>query len=133
MLREVDREFLTEQGYRFAEYPAGGMTLLVIEGYELPAGYDPPAVDLLLQIPSSYPDGKIDMWWVHPHVVFAASRRRPVNADVTQSFAQFAPEPGRVWQRFSRHPQWRPGVDDLRSFLRALRSTLENEARQVAA
>jgi hypothetical protein len=133
MLRKVDIDFLDAVGFRYSTYAQGAATLLVIDDYELPPGYNPSGVQLLLQIPSSYPDGKIDMWWVYPYVVFSSTGVEPVSAQVRQAFAGYTPEPGRKWQRFSRHPKWRPGVDDLASFLRAVRSTMECEARQVVA
>jgi hypothetical protein len=133
MLRAVDRKVLDDQGFSFKEYARGEMTLLVISDYVLPGGYEPATTDLLLQIPSSYPDGKIDMWWVFPHVTFARTGQMPVNANVFETFAAFTPDPARSWQRFSRHPEWRPGTDDLRGFMRAVRMTLEAEARQAAA
>jgi hypothetical protein len=40
---------------------------------------------------------------------------------------------GRSWQRWSRHfadSPWRPGIDDLQSFYRLIKTTLE---REVAA
>ena len=95
--------------------------------------YSPLAVDLLLQIPRDYPDAALDMWWVFPEVRFERTSSRPTNTDVFQPFAGFAPEPTRQWQRFSRHPQWRLGVDGLRSYLASLRSTMETEARRLAA
>lgn len=133
MLREIDREFLDAEGYRYSTYGEGANTLLVTENYELPPGYEPQTVELLLIIPSTYPDGQIDMWWVYPYVVFARNRVEPVNAQVRQAFGGYTAEPGRQWQRFSRHPKWRPGVDDLSSYMRAIRSTMEHEAGQVAA
>jgi hypothetical protein len=133
MLREVDRQHLAELGLCFSTYAQGETTLLVIEGYELPAGFEPRAVDVLIEIPSTYPDGKLDMWWVFPPVIFAQTRAEPVNAGVRQPFAGFGPDPNRQWQRFSRHPEWRPGKDDIRSYLRSLRSTMEREAQQLAA
>ena len=133
MLRDVDRKHLEALGYRFSAYQEGELTLLVIHEYELPDGYTPRTVDLLLQIPRDYPDAALDMWWVSPEVRFERTNGRPANTDVFQTFAGFMPEPARQWQRFSRHPQWRLGVDDLRSYLASLRSTMENEARRLAA
>jgi hypothetical protein len=133
MLREIDKQWLEAQGYRFSIYVEGSNNLLVIQNYVLPPGFDPQTVELLLVVPSTYPDGQLDMWWIHPPVVFAQTRVEPANAQVRQAFPGYAPEPSRQWQRFSRHPQWRAGVDDLRSYLRALQSTLANEARRIAA
>jgi len=133
VLREVDIRHLEELGHQFETYEEGNLTLLVIKDYELPAGYTPGTVDLLIQIPHDYPDANLDMWWVYPQVVFARTNAEPVNTQVYQAFPGYTPEPNRLWQRFSRHPQWRPGVDDLRTFLASLRSTMDNEARQIAA
>jgi hypothetical protein len=133
MLKDSDRQHLEENGWQFSTYPHGEGEILVIAGYELLAGYEPQTVELLIEVPSTYPDGKLDMWWVYPVVVFERTKQEPPGAQVRQAFAAYEPEPDRQWQRFSRHPEWRPGVDDLRSFLRSLRSTMETDAQQVAA
>jgi hypothetical protein len=133
MLREIDKEHLEEKGYRFSTYGHGNNTLLVIEGYELPPGYDPQAVDLLIEIPSTYPDGRLDMWWVYPDVRFAATGNAPPGTTEHMAYAGFTLDPARQWQRFSRHPEWRVGVDDLRTFLTAVRSTMERDVQQLAA
>ncbi len=132
MLSERDTQHLDELGQAYSVYQQGAITLLVLEAYELPPGYQSAAVDVLIEIPSTYPDGALDMWWTFPYVVFA-SGQVPVNTDVRQPYPGYAPDPARVWQRWSRHPQWRAGTDDLRSFLRAMRTTLETEAQRVAA
>jgi hypothetical protein len=133
VLRETDTKYLDERGHRFSTYEDGNLTLLVIEGYELPVGYTPEAVDLLIQIPRDYPDANLDMWWMFPAVGFTHTGTEPVATEVRQPFAGYALDPTRLWQRFSRHPNWRPGVDDLHTFLASLRSTMENEAMRVAA
>jgi hypothetical protein len=133
VLRDVDRQHLEEHGYKFATYQEGNITLLVIENYVMPAGYTPEVIDLLLQIPADYPDAALDMWWVYPTVTFANTGAHPLNTQVWQAFAGYTPDPAREWQRFSRHPQWRAGKDDLRTYLVSLRSTMENEAGQLAA
>jgi hypothetical protein len=133
VLREIDTRRLEERGHEFSTYLEGKLTLLVIENYELPDGYTPQTVDLLIQIPSDYPDANLDMWWVFPAVVFTQTNAEPVNTQVRQAFAGYTPDSARQWQRFSRHPNWQPGVDDLRTFLVSLRSTMEHEAPKVAA
>lgn len=132
MLRDVDRNYLEARGHRFSTHVEGNVTLLVIERYELPVGYTPETVDLLIQIPPDFPDAQLDMWWVYPVVTFAGTGAQPVNTESMQAFAGYTPEPGRVWQRFSRHPPWRAGVDELRTFLVALRLTMENEVPKAA-
>jgi hypothetical protein len=131
VLNEADLEFLRARGHRFAVYDNGGNSLLVLEAFELPPGYTPAAVDLLIEIPSTYPDGALDMWWVYPDVRFA-SGREPDGATVRQPYPAFTPDPARTWQRFSRHPVWRYGTDDLRSYLGTVYQTMAKEARAVA-
>jgi hypothetical protein len=131
MLRPADFELLTELQITHTTYRDGGTTLLVLHDYPLPAGYSADTVEVLIVVPDQYPDAALDMWWVYPWITFS-NGVRPANADQPQVFANYEPEPGRVWQRFSRHPAWRMGQDDLRTFLLAMRSTFENEAAAVA-
>jgi hypothetical protein len=133
MLRRADIAYLETNGHRYTTYPFGNVTLLVIHEYKLPLGYSPRVIDLLIHIPDTYPDGQLDMWWVYPWVSFVATGTRPQAADVQQQFHGFAPEPTRTWQRFSRHGSWRVGHDDLRTFITAMRATLERDVAAVAA
>jgi hypothetical protein len=131
VLSDADLEFLRAREHRFTVYDNGNTSLLVIEGFELPTGYTPGVVDLLIEVPSTYPDGALDMWWVYPDVCFA-SGREPEGATVRQAYPAFAPDPARIWQRFSRHPVWRAGTDDLRSYLGPVYQTMAKEARAAA-
>jgi Prokaryotic E2 family E len=131
VLRQVDREYLDMRGLPFTVY-AGSPELLVLEGYALPPGYRPETADILIEVPDQYPDAKLDMWWVYPPVVFDATGAEPDATNVRQAYPAFAPEPNRQWQRFSRHPAWRPGRDDLRTFLGVIRSVMTEEARRAA-
>jgi hypothetical protein len=133
VLRDVDLSHLTKRGFKYSTYTEGNLALLVIENYQLPSGYTPQTIDLLIQIPADYPDAALDMWWVYPHVQFERTGAEPTNTTERAAFAGFTPESGRLWQRFSRHPQWRLGVDDLRTYIASIRSTMENEVRQLAA
>ena len=127
MLREVDLAALRAKGHRFSIYPNGTNSLLVIEGFGVPPGYTASAVDLLIEIPSTYPDGALDMWWVYPHIQFEGGVE-PAGATERLAYPAFAPEPARQWQRFSRHPAWRAGVDDVKSYLGLVYQTLAKEA-----
>jgi hypothetical protein len=132
LLRDADKEYLAANGYVYATYEDGGLTLLVIQGYGLPAGYSPASVDLLIQIPPGYPDAGLDMWWVFPSLTFSATGGEAGGAQVRQAFAGYTPEPGRQWQRYSRHPSWRVGIDELRTYLATIRSTFEREVPKAA-
>lgn len=132
MLRDADKEYLKASGYAFVTYRDGNLELLVIENYGLPDGYSADVVELLIQVPDGYPDAKLDMWWVFPSVTFSATNAEPHGSEQKQPFSAFTPEPGRVWQRFSRHPNWRVGVDDLHTYLTTIRATFEREVPKAA-
>jgi hypothetical protein len=96
---------------------AGGWVFVVISQYELPAGFVPNRVDLLVKLPPGFPDAAPDMFWVHPEV-------RMPNGAVPKATS---PERllGKNWQRFSWHlapGAWKPGVSELRDFLRCIYS-----------
>jgi hypothetical protein len=133
VLRSSDIDYLDEQGFVYSTYRAGQTTLLILHNYKLPAGYSAEQVELLIVAPDQYPDAPLDMWWVYPWVSFAANGGYPQNADQQQVFPEFEPEPGRIWQRFSRHPPWRPAADDLRSFLLYMKNHFEQDAAAVQA
>lgn len=128
MLSAADEEFLRERGFEYEVSPDGQMFALVIRGYELPAGYEPLVVDLLLRLPSGFPDAAPDMFWTHPIVGY-------VGGGVPQATDARLDFNGRAWQRWSRHlvVAWRPGIDSLQSYLRLIRTDLEKGAQQVAA
>ena len=95
----------------------GGWVFMVISNYQLPAGFAPNRVDLLVKLPPGFPDAAPDMFWVHPEV-------RAPNGVVPKATS---PECllGKNWQRFSWHlapGAWKPGVSELRDFLRCISS-----------
>jgi len=70
------------------------------------------SVELLIRIPSQYPQAKLDMFWVSPTLRIKDSAAYPNRAD------HFENHLGRKWQRFSRHLQsWRAGIDGLPMYL----------------
>jgi hypothetical protein len=98
---------------------AGGWQLLVISAFELPGGYQPNRVELLVKLPPGFPDAAPDMFWVHPAVKTSAG-----NVPRSTSNERLL---GKNWQRFSWHlaaGAWKPGVSDLRDFLRCIYSRL---------
>ncbi len=119
LLPELDRELLREKAYDFEITPWQGGLHLVIRRYPFPAAYNPQVTNVLIQLPAGYPNAALDMFWTSPHVQLAtgawpvASEHRAIQHD------------GKEWQRWSRHIQWRAGIDDLRSFLTAVRREID--------
>jgi hypothetical protein len=97
----------------------GGWQFLVISDFELPGGFQPNCVDLLVKLPPGFPDAAPDMFWVCPAVRTATGNmpRSTTNERLL----------GKNWQRFSWHlaaGAWKPGVSELRDFLRCIYSRL---------
>lgn len=129
MLPPNDREHLQQKGYTFEETSDGGMLCVVIKGFRLPAGYEPPVTDLLLRLPVGYPDAAPDMFWCNPPVRLGANGSFPQAADLMEQHL------GGTWQRFSRHLApgvWRPGTDCLESYLSLIRRDLERTSLETA-
>lgn len=94
---------------------AAGWSLLVLSDYELPRGYQPDRVRLLLKLPPTFPDAAPDMFWVHPAV-------RAPNGGLPRA-AGGEHLLGQEWQRFSWHlaqGAWKPGASTLRDYLRCV-------------
>jgi hypothetical protein len=128
MLSEDDEAYLQGQGFEYEVISEGQMFSLIICGFRLPAGYEPALVDLLLRLPGGFPDAAPDMFWTHPIVSYAGGGIPPAS-DVRLDYN------GRIWQRWSRHlaVAWRPGVDNLQTYLRLIRTDLEKGAPALAA
>jgi hypothetical protein len=128
VLSEGDDAFLKQLGLDYEVISEGQMFSLIIRGFRLPEGYEPAVVDLLLRLPSGFPDAAPDMWWTAPVVRYSGGGAPPA----TQNRLEFV---GRTWQRWSRHLaiSWRPGIDNLQTYLRLIRTDLERATAQAAA
>ena len=126
MLVSSDDEYLRKKGLNFDVGVDQGLICVVIQDYSLPAGYDRVSTDLLLRLPAGFPDAQPDMFWCDPPIRVAATGEYPQAADLMESYL------GRTWQRFSRHLAggvWRPGVDNLGSYLALISSELDRSVR----
>lgn len=129
LLSDNDLEYLESKGLDFEAKLENNMISLVIKEFALPEGYQPSKVDLLLRLPVQFPQAPPDMFWTDP-IVSYANGGTPTQTQMRQNFM------GRSWQRWSRHfsqSRWRPGTDDLRSYVQLIRSTLEREVRARAS
>ena len=119
MLRDQDRDTLTATGLNYATSSEAGMTNLVIKGLPVAPGLSRDTVDLLLRLPLGFPDTAPDMFWVSPFLTTAAGATIP-GTEMHEVHV------GQTWQRWSRHTaqQWRPGVDNLETYLAYVRRCL---------
>lgn len=119
LLPEADRDFLVAAGYEYTIDQVGEKIHIVIKNFPLPR-YNPQSVDLLIIVPNGYPNAKLDMFWTHPDVSLP-NGGVPEKANVHEQYG------GRNWQRWSRHiadGKWRPGVDNLRSYMTTVKTEL---------
>jgi hypothetical protein len=119
VLPALDQSFLADRGIPHEVRAEGGMICVVLANWPLPPGYGRPSADLLIRIPSGYPDLPPDMWWFDPPARLADGSSPPA----TESTEQYL---GRSWQRWSRHfqtGQWKSGVDGLESYVALRRSS----------
>lgn len=130
MLDESDKTILDELGLTYSvveePQPNGTWTDIIISRYQLPSGFDRVAVDMLVRLPPGFPDAAPDNFWIAPEIRIARTGAFPRNADRIEKHQ------GRTWQFFSRHlsaTPWRPGIDDLRSWLNIIRRSLEEDGK----
>ena len=106
-----DRWSMTAEG--------NGKQGLLIDGFPVPAEYQACVATLMVQVPSGYPGTNLDMFYFDPPL----AKRSGHGIPCLVSERHF----GRDWQRWSRHPEWRPGEDTLVSYLEYIRNELETE------
>lgn len=127
MLRDADQRTLDELGRPYTVAVGGAFIELVISGFQLPANLQPTVVDLLLRLPPGFPDAAPDMFWLDP----AATGPGGAGIPGTESSELYL---GRTWQRWSRHigGQWRPGIDNLATYMAYIRRCLDQAAGRAA-
>jgi len=96
-----------------------GWTFVVFNDYDIPTAYSQHRVKLLVKLPPQFPDAKPDMFWISPPVQVHGSAPRGTSIEVVL---------GESWMRFSWHladGAWRPGISELRDFLRCIKARFE--------
>ena len=93
---------------------------LIINSFCIPGGYNVKEAALAIEIPSTYPDTKLDMAYFHPPLV----REDGVAINATEATATIS---GKAYQRWSRHYDWRLGIDSLRSHILFVEEWLTRE------
>lgn len=119
-LPEIDRDFLANKGYRYDVVKDGDALYLILFDFDFPIAYAPSKADVLIILPAGYPNSNPDMFWTNPDV------KLPNGAWPTASEYHHA-YCGRSWQRWSRHfpnGSWRAGVDNICSYIAAIKKEL---------
>lgn len=120
-LPSKDREYLKKREITYEEQEHGKQKGVVFKGYSLPSGVlNVDTADILVILPSNYPDVAPDMFFALPWLCLAGTNRYPTKADSPQDFS------GQKWQRWSRHnKEWRRGVDGIWTMLKRIDTALE--------
>lgn len=115
------RRYLTERGVAFEEVVEGDQKAIVLRDFGLPVGrFETTIADILILLPSGYPDSPPDMFYVSPWLRLVSSNQYPKAADQPITFQ------GKNWQRWSRHNnEWRHGVDGIWTTLKRVETALE--------
>jgi hypothetical protein len=117
LIPEADRDFLEGKEYVYEIIPGNGCIYLKLKNFDFPAGYTPQKADLLVIIPSGYPNAALDMFRTSPDV-------KLINNNWPQTAQSRDIHMGINWQVWSRHFIWRVGVDSLRTYLTAVKKEL---------
>lgn len=93
---------------------------LIIDAFQVPAGYQEAESTLMLLVPSGYPGAALDMFYLRPPLHKRNNGTIPALADATHF--------GSTWQRWSRHYEWNPGDDNVAKHIQYVGYELAKEA-----
>jgi len=105
-----DIDFLRTEGYK-VNVTDGQEICIVIKDYAIPGQiWSRDKVDLLVIAHPSYPNDKMDMFWVNPPITLLNKNQAKAVSMENKC--------GKPWQRFSWHVNtWNPGTDNLITYL----------------
>jgi hypothetical protein len=120
-LPESDRQYLGDRCFTWEEVVDGFYKGIILHNFCLPAGrFNVPTADVLIVLPSGYPDVPPDMFYLLPWLQLMPSGGAPKATEAAFSFL------GQSWQRWSRHNNaWRPGIDGIWTMLKRIENALE--------
>ena len=111
---QTDLQHLSELGFAVAAHRPlvnGAQIYVLFDHYQLPAGWSKSETRLLLITDISYPNSKLDMFWVDTDLKLQSG-------NIPQCAATLETHLGENWQRFSWHVQtWNPARDNLMTYL----------------
>jgi Prokaryotic E2 family E len=112
-LPSADSEYLESKGYMYEEAEEDGKKALILKAFKIPGDrLDSSVADILIFLPSGYPDVAPDMFHTNPWLKLVSRGIYPNRADQPIIFA------GISWQRWSRHStEWRAGIDGIHTML----------------
>lgn len=113
-LPRKDLSFLDEKGFSYQLNQFGQELYLILRDQKFPPAYIPEQADILIIVSPAYPLGPLDMFWTNPSIQLKTGAW-PQAAEPRQILGD-----GKEWQRWSRHINWRSGIDNLQTFIKAI-------------
>ncbi len=116
--------------YLEANYPSkwrqvsegNGKFGLVIDDFPIPDGYKEKKSTLMLLVPSGYPGSVLNMFYFTPSL--NRSDGKVIKALASETHFD------RTWQRWSRHYEWKPGIDSVVTHIEYIKNQIAEELRQ---
>lgn len=109
-LPDTDTAFLAQRGLHWDSVMDGASRWIILRNFPLPDGYTVGAADIAVQIPATYPQAALDMFYCRPFLQLASGRQIPATS-ARQAIVRES------YQRWSRHRSgdtaWNPNWDSL--------------------
>lgn len=122
-LSAEDENFLNQYGCEW-ETVTDGSPWVLLHGFHTHRGYNHEIASIAVRIESGYPDAKLDMVYVYPHL-FRKDGKLIKATETLQSIA------GKDWQRWSRHwtdkNPWKPGEDSIETHIYCIEEWFQRE------
>lgn len=103
-----------------------GRRWLIIDSYDVPQGYNHRQVSMAVEIPITYPQAQLDMFYVYPQLQLLDGKA-PACTESTQ------PIENKSYQRWSRHrgqvSQWNPATDCVNTHFALIEESLLREVQ----
>lgn len=123
-LLEKDAAYLNTLGVKWETLIDDRRRWLIIRDYALPEGYSHEVVDIAIDIPASYPDAAIDMFYCNPPLKLASG------AVIAQTSSHVSIG-GITYQQWSRHlngaTRWNPLTDSIITQMAVVEESLLRE------
>ncbi len=114
LIPQSDEEYLNQKGFNYEIKKEGAEIHVILKDWQFPEAYTPRTADILIRLLPGYPMTPVDMFWTIPDIKLASTGAWPEASQVPELHG------GKTWQRWSRHYDWRAGVDNLRTFITAM-------------
>lgn len=121
-LPEEDVEFLNSLGRMWETVKDAEVRWLLLHDYPIPTGFNVGSVKLAIKVEGGYPPAKLDMAYFQPGLSKVSGTAIPNLSPVTIC--------GESYQQWSRHYQWREGIDDLAVHYRRIEQWLLDELKR---